>query len=77
MFGSEVPPRRTIIFDGGQFVEPLAAPAGGAGPPALASGGAEADEAEPAAVETVAGAAALLQLAETVFFLCRGFLADG
>jgi hypothetical protein len=71
MLGSEVPPWRTMILDGGQLVGALVVCA--------ASGavvGFEPEGSEFEAPGVVAAAAAGTQLDVTAFFLCRGCVVD-
>ena len=76
MFGSEVPPWGTTVFDGGQFDGALPGAATEALPAATAAGGFEPDGAEPVAAESVSEAAGA-QLAGSTFLLCFGRLAGG
>ena len=75
MFGSEAPPWRTMIFDGGQFVDPPVGPPLTVLPLTVAFAGAEPGWAEPPAAEPSVDARTLLQLTGSALFFC--FLAGG
>jgi hypothetical protein len=75
MAGSEVPPWRTIIFEGGQLAGALGAPAVEAVPPADGFADPELDEVEPAVGFEVVGAGS--QFDGVNFFLCGRCLAGG
>src|SRR5271157_1016893 len=76
MGGSETPPWRTIIFEGGQLAGALAVAAVGVLPPPEAFGGSELDGAEPV-LGSEGTALAGVQFDGITFFLCGGRLASG